>query len=597
MTGAVLPATIAVAVVGQVIVVPTDLSKVRARLLGGDLVTLHRAQAVLRDRGRGADLDHGDWGLLDDLSRLVRCQPLRPIPDGEVSPWREARALVRLEAIRLARRLEDGALFDSHLSALVRPAAPYRVRSEAPGWELVRWPYAEERWPDEVVDPGVLRSDCVPSRTGQQRAKAVQQRRNAERQAVAALLPRLDRLWPRTAAKVAYRYAEAAVRVGAHFRVPAPWLGRLDDAFARAPAKTRIAGRFLLATLAGRAPNTTEPGLDETALITKILSDPERTPAEDSRARVRAVWLAGPDWPRVRRLTEDGPPPRPVDVAALVNARARALYALGARNDLKTLGRAFVRRTKLSFETTSFDAQTYDLLLRLALELAPGPALAWVREIGPTEPTRARDALADLGRRALVAERWNLAAALFDQLRLDAIRSRSGRGPRARADEAKWVGLRAQVAYARDNFSLFRGLLGELKDLAQRGPPRALATLVQDSIGPLTEDVARNPRRRRYASALLQASRAVAAVPSRWQRILHRYRPLLARLAGGAAAGSIPAAGPARPKIRAIGEVRLKRIPPRLPAPDHPTRTPVIRTFLVYQDAAGQWVEGAPWVR
>ena len=57
---------------------PAELSEAQARLLDGDVVSLTRAR---RQRAlAGEDVDVGPWALLDDLSRLMRCLPLGPVP-------------------------------------------------------------------------------------------------------------------------------------------------------------------------------------------------------------------------------------------------------------------------------------------------------------------------------------------------------------------------------------------------------------------------------------------------------------------------------------------------------------------------------------
>src|SRR5687767_5199692 len=91
----------------------------------------------------------------------------------------------------------------------------------------------------------------------------------------------------------------------------------------------------------------------------KLLADPSRTPEEDSRARVRYAALLEPECEELLAAVR-GVKPRPVDRAALANAEARALFALGRREELMTFGRRWLRDQRAD---DKYDRETADLLL------------------------------------------------------------------------------------------------------------------------------------------------------------------------------------------------------------------------------------------
>src|SRR5207237_7583443 len=90
---------------------------------------------------------------------------------------------------------------------------------------------------------------------------------------------------------------------------------------------------------------------------------------------------------------------RASDAPVLANAEARALYGLERWTDLQTFGRAWLRQ---AHPDNPFDRHTRDLLTRLALELDPPEAMAWIEEIGPSGDEKGRtQRLDDLGKLAI----------------------------------------------------------------------------------------------------------------------------------------------------------------------------------------------------
>ncbi len=104
----------------------TDDHTVLARFIAGDLLTLRRASVLRRQAGERVDI--GRLGLLDDLSRLVRCLPIGPIPADETDQYRFQRDLVRLERIRLERLIRDRAHRETTLADLLAGHRMYQAR-------------------------------------------------------------------------------------------------------------------------------------------------------------------------------------------------------------------------------------------------------------------------------------------------------------------------------------------------------------------------------------------------------------------------------------------------------------------------------------
>lgn len=577
---------------------PEDPVQVQARLLEGDVVTLERVLAARAARGEPVDV--GPWAFLRDLSQLMRCRPLGPVPPHESPRLTAAREALRLERVRLQRRLRDGVHASGAFDALL--GRPW-VRDGVPEQpELVRWPAEAERWPGEIPDPRPPPSRC-PSRLdgardrGRGATARAAARARAERAQLAKLVPHLTALPDATASRLAFAYLADAERAGPEFRPSLAWLGRLEVALRRDRGPHRVAGQLALAKVLARS-----DGDEARRVLGAVLEDPARTPAQDSRARLLLVAELEPDWPRVIALVRGAQAPRASDRPALDNALARALYATGDRDGLMRFGRRFVQRARGG----PFDAQTQDLLLMLGFELPVPEALAWVDEILPAAPRQREARLASLGRWALARGALDLAAALFDRLRLEAAAEIPTRGPKARAALARWLGLRAEVAYERGDPEAFGGLLEALvgsaaasrgQPLARHAPHRAVAALGQTLTGRLVER-AGAPEQARFAGHLLEAvSALLAQEPGRWKKPLLALAPVLTELAGPYAAGRQPAAKAKRGgrPVRQLGEVVVPRLPPRLEPEDTPTAQPPIDDLGVHLAPGGRLAAGLPF--
>lgn len=592
---------------------PTDDRTVAARFLEGDLVTLRRAQVLRRRRGERVDL--GRLGLLEDLSRLVRCLPIGPIPPDERAPYRLPRALARLERIRLERLVRDRAHRGTALAKLVTSERRYRTRG-ADDPAIVRWPIEDELWPGEVPDPTLTPSRC-PSSPGAlkerpEKTHRAQQRLRlgAERAAVAALLPDLEQLPDLTAARVALTYLVDA-QAAEGFVVDAEWRRILEAVLARAPAPYRAPGRLLLALVAERSDRA-----EALRLYHALLADPTCSAAEDSRARVRLVFLlepddeaSAPDWSRILEVARDAKAPRPADEMVLANAHARALFALGETEALMTLGRKIIQREDRS---GPFFAQTNELLTLLALDLEPARAIAWLDEIALADESARAERLEELAELARERGRFDLAVALYDRRRAEVRAGIERRGPRAAAKDAELVARRAFLEYERDDIEAFAGFVDELVQLArdERGRPiaryaphKAVARLSQDLLGRLTDDVKEDRQREKFAAVLLEAAAELSRGQTRYRRVLERFLLDLERLAGRYAVGRTRVAAPDAKKrsrtktkpVKQLGEVIVSRLPPKLAAPDEPTPAPFVPTFVMYERPDGTWVEDAPW--
>lgn len=583
---------------------PTDDATVLSRFLAGDLVTLRRA-AVLR-RAAGERVDIGRLALLDDLSRLVRCLPLGPIPADETSAFRPARALVRLERVRLERLMRDRAHRGTTLAALLGRKL-YQLQGAADP-RVVRWPIEDEVWPGETQDPTLAPAGC-PSRAGslaERPAKNHRERRRirlrAERGRIASMLGSLEAMPPVTASKIALLYLSDAEAVHG-FVVEKRWRDALTRSVAVGPNGLRTASRLLLGRLAERADAKEEAMSHYRA----VLGDPSRTAEEDSRTRVRLAALLEPDWPSVLDVVRGTKRPRGVDELVLINAEARALYALGENDALMSLGRKLVVRPGLSGK---FFDQTIALLTMLALDLEPPQAIAWLNEIAPADRDRRAARYEELAELARERSKFDLAVAIYDHRRLELLDNPRKRSPRVAAEDVRLIARRAFIEYDREDVEAFGGFIDELirhadeqegRPLARFAPHKELARLTQDLLGRLTDDVPGDPERQKYAALLLEANAALTKRPSRHRRILERHQPHLIRLAGEYAEGRKPQVRTNRKKkpkpVKQLGEVVVARLPPQLEAPDVGTNVPVIRSLLVYEERPGVWSEGAPWAR
>lgn len=593
---------------------PLELEALRGAFLAGDLVTLERGQAIHRDRG--VEIDRGSHGLLRDLTRLVRCLPIGPIPAPEVEtpPLLAARSLVRLERVRMERMLKDSTYPTSLVAELLPEPKLYLERAPPQKLELVRWPVEEERWPGEVIEgrleagkcptrPGALREAENKARDANQKTRAA-----AERAAITAVLPMLPSLPDAAAGKIALAYLQDAVKAE-RFQFPLEWADRLEAGLRRGEPAIRSGGLVMLA----RAREQNGDLAGATALYRELAADPTLTNEEDSRVRVRLTALEEPDWPRVRDLAAGARAPRDLDERVLSYAHARALYALHDFDALTTFGRVWLRKVRGG---NQFDDAARDLFLKLAVELEPARAMSWIEEIG--DDARLRERLDVLGQLALESDNLPLATAIYDRLRLLAASERKKRGPAAAAEEAHWIAQRALVEFAAEDAEAFAGFMDALvalafeqsdRPIARWAPHREVARLALDLIGRLTNEVDAKADRRKFAALLLEASVKLAAKPSRFQALLEERIPPLRVLAGPYAVGREREATKATPdarktakgargkekKVRQLGEVVVPRLPPRIEAPDIETAVPAIDTFLVYEDRDGTLRSGVPW--
>ena len=378
------------------------------------------------------------------------------------------------------------------------------------------------------------------------------------------------------------------------------WRELLTKPVSRGPNRTRTASRLLLGRLAERDDERAEA----IAHYRAVLEDETRTPDEASRVRVRLAILLEPDWPAVLDVAR-GEPPRAKDRMVLINAEARALYAMGETEALMTLGRKLVVE---GHGAGPFFSQTMELLTLLALDLEPSRALAWLDEIGPADADRRSKRLEELAEMARERGRFELAVAIYDRRRLELLEGPRKRSPRVAAEDAHLIARRAFIEYDREDVEAFGGFIEELLSLASQqegrplarfAPHREVARLTQDLLGRLTDDVKEDAERQKFAALLLEANTALTKNPSRHRRVLERHQPHLVRLAGAYAAGRTPPPSKKKRKkkkpVKQLGEVVVARLPPRLDAPDHATPVPVVRSLLVYERAVGQWAEGAPW--
>lgn len=581
---------------------PIDPNLLRAAVLAGDLVTYWRGRTLLAERG--IDVERGELGLLNDLARFGLCLPLGPVPDAEDPEYRAVRLLARLERVRLERLLRDGLYRNTPLLTLATGEPVFQTRPRPQEAELVLWPKEEERWPDEVSEAPLLRSQCpVAPSVWKESGPGVWQHRQrlraqAERELYAQILGTpLGRVPAHVSAQIVLAHLEG---LGQSVGLADPERTRFAAILRAGPGHLASPGLLRLALLAERSQ---EPAIAE-ALYREVLGLAERSAAEDSRARVRLVGLLEPRYEEIVQVVDQALGVRGLDRPALDNAKARALYALGQFEALQTFGRRFLDQPRTP---SLHDAQTQDLLLRLALKLPPSAALAWAEELARSLDASARAELFEsLGNLALSARNLELATFVFDRLRLEASLETQRRGPKAAAAAARHLVARALVEVERDDVSAFAGLVEELvqlakaeesRPLARHAPHKELARLDQTLIPRLYGEVEAQPSRRPYAGVLLEATVALAPSGGRWRSVLEAYEEPLAKLAGPYATGRerpVPKAGPKK-VVRQLGEVIIPRLPPQLTAPDHPSELPTLGPFLVVPGPDGTLRAGMPW--
>lgn len=585
-----------------------EVDRLRAALIAGDLITIAHGRARLADRG--SDVTIGALGLLDDLSRLVRCLSIGTIPEHEASDVRVLRTLVRLDRVRLDRLEHDGVHRESALVHLLGEPPLYVSVPPRDAAPLVRWPIEEERWPDELVEGLLDRGRCA-ERPGARaepvstaRAESALARAERERELTASLVAELDTLPPEAGARIAYAYVINAANTEG-FRIPLDWAERLARALTRS-APFGGPGLIALARLH-------QAGQEEARAraIYRALLDGE-TPVsdeEDSRIRVQLTALEEPDYARVLAVVQGARAVRPVDEPALAYAKARALYGLNQIEALMTFGRRWLQGER---GNSPIEAGTRDLLVRLAVQRPAAEALAWVTELGDPGSLDAR--LDQLGQLALESGRFDLAAGIYDRLRAQAASAPRARGGKSGADEARWIAQRARVEFAREDVETFAGLVDALVLLAAReqdrplgrnAPHREIVRLTRDVMGRLTNEVASHPEQRKLAALLYEATTRLLQRTSRYTRDLEEQATTLLALAGryaqpqnGRATGEArrAASGRGAPRpIRHLGEVVIPRLPPRLDLPDYPTPSLEVDTFIVFEKPGGERTTGAPW--
>ncbi len=561
-----------------------EIASGRAALHALDLAELERVRAAAVERG--VDVSTGELAALHDLSRLLRCLPVPPVPAHESPRLLGPRLLLRLEALRVLRRRTEGAYSeDTDIQRMLGLATTWAspAPGASPAW--VSWPLSTERWPDEVIEPALEPSVCAtPARRTKRDRARVEGARAADLIALGPELPPTLRT----------RVLLLALARGAPLSTTASvaaWLDGGEPALVP-PATLRLARR---AEVLGALP-------EAIALHQRVLADPQRTDAEDGWARARLVGLLE-DPAAILEVTRAARAPRPQDAAALAHAEARALYARGDLDGLERFGRGWLARRGPP-DALGFDQATEDLLVALALVRPPDRAVAWTESLGPSSERDTR--LDRLAQRAIEVGQLDLAAYVYDQLRREAAADRTRGGAPAVARLTRWLGGRAHVEHARGDPEAFADFVAELehiasdegdRPLARTAPHRAVAVLCQVVLGPLTEARSQDSTRA-FAGIMVKAIDKLTITPTRWSRTLVGYRGPLAELAGVGALAFKGKRPP--PAIRSVGVVTLPRLAPRLPAPDEPTPLPPIGSFWVRpaereHDTSGGWVAGPPW--
>jgi len=561
---------------------PADDARARAAVSVGNWADLARLEVSLSARGETA---HGGLiGLALDVSKVARCLPLPPLPTGDAPEIRDARWLLRLESLRILRHRTEGAYPDDlEIRTVIARGPAWSTPSTrgAPGW--VAWPISTEVWPDEVLEPAVAPSRCAPaearpdvvSRSSDEGQRAVDLIAHGEGVPLALRAPlvllALTRGGPLS--------ASATV---------AAWLDGTSTEVASA-ARVRLARRAEAIGQNDRA----------IALYREVMFEGSDEEAGWARARLARLLEAPREILEIARGARN---PRPLDRASLVLAEARALYALGDLDGLERFGRATLPQLDLARAPPAirpYHAAVIDLLALLALARDPDRAIAWTESLGsPSE----RDALLTaLAERALDSQRFDLAAAVYDDLRRTATRERIRGGAPVATRLARWIAGRARVEQARGDPAAFAAFVDELRaqalaeadrPLARTAPHRELAALAQALLGPLTNAKAQ-PLTPQFAATLVGAIDALLVTPTRWSPILSGYRGPLAELAG-VESKSAPSGKPIKP-IRSVGVIALPRLLPSLPAPDEEPPLPAVGSFWVYPAERGIKVGLPPW--
>ena len=335
------------------------------------------------------------------------------------------------------------------------------------------------------------------------------------------------------------------------------------------------------------------------ALYREVMFEGSDEEAGWARARLARLLEAPREILEIARGARN---PRPLDRASLVlaEARGRDRAAAASRGRIAPARRDHpAHRARAPPAIRPYHAAVIDLLALLALARDPDRAIAWTESLGsPSE----RDALLTaLAERALDSQRFDLAAAVYDDLRRTATRERIRGGAPVATRLARWIAGRARVEQARGDPAAFAAFVDELRaqalaeadrPLARTAPHRELAALAQALLGPLTNAKAQ-PLTPQFAATLVGAIDALLVTPTRWSPILSGYRGPLAELAG-VESKSAPSGKPIKP-IRSVGVIALPRLLPSLPAPDEEPPLPAVGSFWVYPAERGIKVGLPPW--
>lgn len=548
-------------------------AEARRSLAGGDLRGWARARAEYMAKGGSVRL--GRWGILEDLARLVRCrEPDRLEASVETPEDRALRRLLRLEAERLRRYLFDGMHAGSTSAALFQAgerAAP--IEAEA---GQIRWPRESERWRGERLDPIPEPTRCV--RPTEEEDGGSDARAASERAAFDAVVSDLEQLPPFMAARVAHAYAVEGTDPEVLHRI----LEVVDPARSEHDALAAWhAARSLVSQ--GEHPDATWARLAASAKLRPVRQDARlRWAAALARAEPRdddALEAA------LAQLIE----PDEAMIAWRDHLRVRMAVEAGRAEEVDRVARQIGAR-----RPQPLDARTWAWIYPFLLERAPEAALAAAASFGRSVPREVRSRWVRLGREALAAEHWSFAAAVFDQLLLEA---RDAGVVDEAEDLPALLADRARVALARAEGGALASLVDRLMSL-EASPTRirrALYALVQDAVAVLPP---RDPRSRApVAGRLLAALRQIVEAGGRLDPRLDEAQITLAEWAGELAEGRRPQ-NPSRqrPRIppRRLGEVRLRPERPLPPAPEVPVPSRAVEGFLVFVQPEGGYRFGLP---
>ncbi|MFO0725038.1 MAG: hypothetical protein U1E65_14760 [Myxococcota bacterium] len=547
---------------------PAISAELEQALIEGNFAVIEDRLALLE--ARGARVDLGALGLVFDLTRLGRCAVLGPIPADEQGDYRSLRQLVRLERVRLERRLRGEAHAGTWLDGLVdgshAPRDPPR-RVE----DRIRWPAETEHWPEEALEVRSEASHCAeaPSPSRPQDPKL---RRQAEEAMLGDLTATSSGLPPAAEARLALAHLVS----GATLSVS---LERLLEILRTAEPERRPGG---LLALAARAEASGAAAV-AIAAYRAVIADAGAAPEEDSRARARLVGLLEPAYDEVLAVVRGARAARAVDAPELDYAEARALQGLGDSDALARFGRRFVRSLGRP-DPAGLDQATLDLLYGYAVSLSPPEALGYAGELGPASEANLR--AERLAAKARAEGAFDLAARIYDRLSAEL-------GPRstarAQAERARLLALRAEVELERQDQPRFAAAVGALWNnpgFDKRAAARALADLCTRVSARLAD---LGPAKEGPIEALLQAIEALGLVEGRYGALLETHRSNLLALQGQKPLSA------KRPPVKVVGEVVVPRLGTRLRSPDVPTPAPSIPGFLVYEAPGGARVLGWPW--